>query len=602
MINKLKRDLRLLLESGKHIVLFELIYKMVAVSVVYPLVILLIDIGMRAAGIRYLTNEYIIRVITNPVVIAIILLAIVLFVAYCTYEMAFLAVCFETKRRNLNASIIDSMYGALQNSKKMLNIRGVILYLFYFLFIIGANVTICLNILLSGTTISLIRKYIFNNKWYVKGAVFLVIALIYFVVIIGIYTFNVFTLEGRGFNESYKKSFQIVKKHPVGTITTLIFYNLVIALFIGIVYFVISIVLIAGVKILDMAYIGSAMYLSVLSTVRTIMRLFLIIIAIPMSYSTISHLYYKYTKEEDITYEFIDIDEGSAKRNKIVYGTVLGVSVVINIIYIVFSFNTNPFSKVAIFHETQITAHRGASTSAPENTLAAFKQAMEDMADYIELDIQMSKDGELVVMHDNSTYRTTGVEGSISDMTLEEIKSLDAGSWYGKAFAGEKIPTLKEVLELTNGKINLNIEIKSAYNSEAIAEKLVSMLEEYKMIDDCVITSFDYKAIKKAKQCNEDIQVGYILSVAYGDFYEMDDVDFFSINASFLTKRTVDAIHKSGKMVFAWTVNNETSIKNLTNKGVDNIITDEPVLAREVIYSRDTSETLINMIKYVFNG
>ena len=195
MINKLKRDLRLLLESGKHIVLFELIYKMVAVSVVYPLVILLIDIGMRAAGIRYLTNEYIIRVITNPVVIAIILLAIVLFVAYCTYEMAFLAVCFETKRRNLNASIIDSMYGALQNSKKMLNIRGVILYLFYFLFIIGANVTICLNILLSGTTISLIRKYIFNNKWYVKGAVFLVIALIYFVVIIGIYTFNVFTLE-----------------------------------------------------------------------------------------------------------------------------------------------------------------------------------------------------------------------------------------------------------------------------------------------------------------------------------------------------------------------------------------------------------------------
>ena len=82
----------------------------------------------------------------------------------------------------------------------------------------------------------------------------------------------------------------------------------------------------------------------------------------------------------------------------------------------------------------------------------------------------------------------------------------------------------------------------------------------------------------------------------------MDDVDFFSINASFLTKRTVDAIHKSGKMVFAWTVNNETSIKNLTNKGVDNIITDEPVLAREVIYSRDTSETLINMIKYVFNG
>lgn len=89
--------------------------------------------------------------------------------------------------------------------------------------------------------------------------------------------------------------------------------------------------------------------------------------------------------------------------------------------------------------------------------------------------------------------------------------------------------------------------------------------------------------------------------MAYGKFYEIDDVDFFSVNASFLTKRVVDAIHNSGKQVYAWTVNNDASIKNLTNKGVDNIITDKPVTAREVIYSRDTSETLINMIKYVFN-
>ena len=90
--------------------------------------------------------------------------------------------------------------------------------------------------------------------------------------------------------------------------------------------------------------------------------------------------------------------------------------------------------------------------------------------------------------------------------------------------------------------------------------------------------------------------------MAYGDYFNMPDIDFFSMNASFLSKRTVDAIHQSGKQVFAWTVNNQASIKNLTNKGVDNIITDNPVLARETVYSRDTSETLINMIKYVFNG
>ena len=81
----------------------------------------------------------------------------------------------------------------------------------------------------------------------------------------------------------------------------------------------------------------------------------------------------------------------------------------------------------------------------------------------------------------------------------------------------------------------------------------------------------------------------------------MEDVDFFSVNAAFLTKRLVDAIHNSGKQIHAWTVNNQSSIKNLSNKGVDNIITDDPVLARETVYSRNTSETIVNMAKYVFN-
>ena len=156
-------------------------------------------------------------------------------------------------------------------------------------------------------------------------------------------------------------------------------------------------------------------------------------------------------------------------------------------------------------------------------------------------------------------------------------------------------------MQLAKGKIKLNIEIKTADNSDEVAKKVVKLIQKYSMQDSCVITSFDYSALQAVRSYDEDIEVGYILSVAYGKFYEIDDVDFFSVNASFLTKRVVDALHNSGKQVYAWTVNNDASIKNLTNKGVDNIITDKPVTAREVIYSRDTSETLINMIKYVFN-
>ena len=103
------------------------------------------------------------------------------------------------------------------------------------------------------------------------------------------------------------------------------------------------------------------------------------------------------------------------------------LSVVLDVLYVVFTFNSNPFERVAIFHETQITAHRGASKEAPENTLAAFQRAIDEMADYIELDVQMTKDGYIVVMHDTSAYRTTGVSKNITDMTYYEVRNLDAG-------------------------------------------------------------------------------------------------------------------------------------------------------------------------------
>ena len=269
--------------------------------------------------------------------------------------------------------------------------------------------------------------------------------------------------------------------------------------------------------------------------------------------------------------------------------------------YLLISFNNNPFENVAIFHETKVMAHRGASTEAPENTMAAFQKAIDDMADYIELDVQLTNNGEVIVMHDSNAYRTTGVDANIVNMTYKEVKTLDAGSWFSDEYVGENVPSLKEVLELTQGKIKLNIELKPADNGTALAKNTVRIIEKYNMVNDCVITSFSESALKAVKTYNQEIKVGYILSAAYGDFYDMKNVDFFSVNAAFLSKRTIDAIHNSGKRVYAWTVNNKESIKNLTNKGVDGIITDNPVLARETIYSRDTSETIVNMIRYVFN-
>ena len=601
IFKKIRNNFSLLIDSSRQVWIFEFAYKLVAFAVLFPIVLLAINSLMKIAGISYLTNEYIQRVITHPIVIIAIFIAICAFVFYCTYEMTYLSVCFETKRTSCNASIVDIFYNSYKVFRRVFKPKHIVLSIFYFISILASNVTVLFNILYSETNTNHIKMYVLRNHWYIKAAVILVFVIMYAVVIPGIYSMNICMMEGLRFREAYKKSARMVKKHPVGTISALVVYNLFILAIIGITYVLISVFLVAGVKLLNMAYLGNAIFLSALRTERFIIKCILVCVAIPLSFSAITHMYYRYTDIDDITFEFIDIQEGPARRRRIAYAVIMVAALVADACYLLISFNNNPFENVAIFHETKVMAHRGASTEAPENTMAAFQKAIDDMADYIELDVQLTNNGEVIVMHDSNAYRTTGVDANIVNMTYKEVKTLDAGSWFSDEYVGENVPSLKEVLELTQGKIKLNIELKPADNGTALAKNTVRIIEKYNMVNDCVITSFSESALKAVKTYNQEIKVGYILSAAYGDFYDMKNVDFFSVNAAFLSKRTIDAIHNSGKRVYAWTVNNKESIKNLTNKGVDGIITDNPVLARETIYSRDTSETIINMIRYVFN-
>lgn len=601
IFKKIRNNFSLLIDSSRQVWIFEFAYKLVAFAVIFPIVLLAINSLMKIAGISYLTNEYIQRVITHPIVIIAIFIAICAFVFYCTYEMTYLSVCFETKRTSCNASIVDIFYNSYKVFRRVFKPKHIGLSIFYFISILASNVTVLFNILYSETNTNLIKMYVLRNHWYIKAAVILVFVIMYAVVIPGIYAMNICMMEGLGFREAYKKSARMVKKHPVGTISALVVYNLFILAIIGITYVLISVFLVAGVKLLNMAYLGNAIFLSALRTERLIIKCILVCVAIPLSFSAISHMYYKYTDVDDITFEFTDIQEGPAKRRKIIYSIVLTAAVVADAFYLIMTFNNNPFENVAIFHETKVMAHRGASTETPENTMAAFQKAIDDMADYIELDVQLTSDGEVIVMHDSNAYRTTGVDENIANMTYKEVRRLDAGSWYSEQYKGEKVPSLREVLELTQGKIKLNIELKPAGNGDELAKKTAALIEKYNMTADCVVTSFSKSALLAVKSYNENVKVGYILSAAYGDFYDMSNIDFFSVNAAYLSKRTIDAIHNSGKQVYAWTVNNKDSIKNLTNKGVDGVITDNPVLARETIYSRDTSETIVNMIRYVFN-
>lgn len=231
-----------------------------------------------------------------------------------------------------------------------------------------------------------------------------------------------------------------------------------------------------------------------------------------------------------------------------------------------------------------VIGHRGASAYAPENTMASFIKAYELGADMIELDIHASMDGEIFVIHDADTNRTTGTPGLISFMKASDIKKLDAGSWMGEEFKDEKIPLLKDVLEWAKGKIKINIEVKSA----RCEEKTVEMLHEYEMIENVIVSSFHLEYLKKFKELDTSITTAALVKDISGkkditQAIEACHPDAINPRFLLLNKKTVDMAHKAGLKVYPYTVNDPVSMKRMISAEVDGIITNYPDLVKDLL-------------------
>lgn len=233
----------------------------------------------------------------------------------------------------------------------------------------------------------------------------------------------------------------------------------------------------------------------------------------------------------------------------------------------------------------RIIAHRGASLICPENTLAAFAAAMEQGADGIELDVQMTSDGELVVLHDETLDRTTTGKGFLQYHTAAEILSLDAGSWFSAAYHKEKIPLLREVLEMARGRgILLNIELKNAYVPyTGMEEKLVVLLEEYPE-QEVVVSSFNHYSLRLIKQLKPNLACGVLYMAGFLEpWLYATRWGFEALHPIYLNiiPELVTGCRRAGIKLYPWTVDDRETLTKLATAGVDGIITNAPgLLAR----------------------
>lgn len=240
-----------------------------------------------------------------------------------------------------------------------------------------------------------------------------------------------------------------------------------------------------------------------------------------------------------------------------------------------------------------IIAHRGASAFAPENTMSAFRKAVELKADAIEFDVKLTIDGKMVIIHDQLLDRTTNGSGKVIDCTYEELKRLDAGSFFSEEFKGEKIPLLQDVLEQFSDHLIINIEItnyKSA--NDGLAEKIANLVKIMGVEKRVFFSSFMPKNLKITSEILPEVPAALLtlpglpgLLTRSRLFYkrspQLIHPFFKDVNEAYVKKQ-----HAIGRKVNVWTVNEKEDIQEMIYFGVDGLITDDPVLARNLVEAK----------------
>ena len=571
----MKKNLKNILRYNiKTLLLFEAFYKIASVIIFTPLFLEIFKLITKISGYAYLTIENVFSFLLNPLTILFLIILIILLTFYTIIDISTIIIILDYSWHEEKIGVKEALILALKKSVRVFKKENILLpllviFLIPFLSILYGLVLIILSLVLF--------------RW--------------------LYVLHYFVLEDCNFKEARKKSIKLAQKNKIKDYLKITFTQIILTL-VYIFFVLISIILI----VLLYKWLGNLSSLPI-----TLIWLFIafsfvvvVLLATPVSYGVISLLYYRHKEKKGEKVKNIKLLKTNAphinKRFNIFKYAVIILVIISGTILTINVLNGNYDLKIENVKLMEVTAHRGASVKYPENTMAAFVGAKELNADWVELDVQQTKDEKLIILHDTNLRRTTGVNVNTWEATLEEIKALDAGSFFSKDFKDERIPTLEEVLIYAkDNNLKLNIELKPTGHEVDFEKMVVELIKKYHYEDKCVITSQVYDVLKNVKEYAKDVHTVYVMSFAYGDILELEYADNFSIEASSINRPLVKKIHNSGKEVYAWTVNTKESIQEMIDLNVDNIITDNITLAKNLVYESKTSNLIGEYINLVNN-
>ena len=573
--------------------IFELLYRIL----VFPFFLFLLEQGlkasMRTAGFSYITAENLAEFLLWPVTAVLFVLMLLAVLCAATVEAGALLTAFEGAAYSRRVRPGGMLWGGLRKAADELGKRNKRLF-----FLLGGGALfiqmVPLYLLLSRTKpVNFVMDELLAlraGRWG-AGIVLLLLA-IWLAPRAFMPQYSL--IEQKAYGDSRWESFSLFKKKWAQGLALFAGGNLVLAAAMAAAYLLAEFFTAAAVMVLVRQPLQLAAQSRAFGWVEMALLFVYSILTAIFNVGMFTALYYQNEEREQKRLPYF-VGKGWRDRGRAAaLGGVLaaaGAAFLFNL-----AFNGSRLRDDALL-EVQITAHRGSSESAPENTMAAVAMAVEEMADFAEVDVQESLDGYLVLCHDLSLKRVAGLNRKVGELTLEELMELDVGSWFSAEYAEERIPLLEQVMEFAKGKINLNLELKNIGSHTDMPEKTAALIKELEMEEQCVISSTSMEYLRRVKEADPDIRTGYIIAAAYGNYYDNENLDFISIRSSFVSPSMVEQAHEAGKAVHAWTVNTKSEMEEMKAAGVDNIITDYPVQAREICYREEAAEGLMERLR-----
>ena len=581
------------------LLVFELLYKFASMAVFKPLLTGVMKLALKAQGLSYLSDETIGTFIRSPLTWFFLLLIVLGMAFFTLFDICCIITCIHASFRKQAMPLLALMRKGLKTSLRVIYQRNIVMILYLLIIIPMTHALVISGYITKFAVPQFIVDYIMSHTW-------LAILYIGFWIYIGlrsfhwIYSLHYFCLENCNFKQARKRSWKLQKNHYWTDLIIVVGWS---AACIGIYYGVIlsGSWLVSRVnQALPTQDLFSSLTLSGISLLLDVCGALFFCFDLPLFFICISLLFYyrKAAAGERISRVFRDLDNAYRITNtrwvKKIYMYRKRIIVLSIVVVIGVNFAYNFADRCGVLHmglgnPVEVTAHRGYSAVYPENTIPAFKGAIQVGADWAELDVQQTADGEVIVMHDSNLKRTTGLDKEVWQVTWDEIKDLDNGSWFDKKYQTVRIPTLEEVLKVCRGKIHLNIEIKPSGHDKDLEEQVAKLLKKYHMRDTCVVSSLKYDSLRKIKQADDSIETAYITSVSYGNFTDLEYADGYSVESTLLSKSFVNKAQKTGKQIYVWTVNSEERLEKVVGMGIDNVITDDPVMAKELIYEQEHS-------------